>query len=47
MKTLSNADARQLERIYTHFDEIADKSNDRTNNCVRKLKLIIKNLSKQ
>lgn len=45
MKTLSNADAKQLERIYLHFNEIADKSNDRTNNCVRHLKLILKKLN--
>jgi hypothetical protein len=25
MKTLSNADAKQLERIYLHFNEVADK----------------------
>lgn len=44
MKTLSNADAKQLERIYLHFNEIADKKNDKTNNCVRNLKLIIKKI---
>lgn len=44
MKTLSNADAKQLERIYLHFNEIADKKNDKTNNCVRTLKLIIKKI---
>lgn len=44
MKTLSNADAKQLERIYMHFNEICDKKNDKTNNCVRTLKLIIKKI---
>lgn len=45
MKTLSNADAKQLERIYMHFNEVCDKKNDKTNNCVRLLKLIVKKLN--
>lgn len=44
MKTLSNADAKQLERIYLHLKNTLDLSNDKTNNCVRNLKLIIKKL---
>jgi hypothetical protein len=45
MKTLSNADAKQLERIYLHLRKNLDISNDKTNNCVRHLKLIIKKLN--
>lgn len=45
MKTLSNADAKQLERIYLHFNKVADKNNDKTNNCVRHLRLIVKKLN--
>ena len=45
MKTLSNADAKQLERIYLHFNEVCDKKNNKTNNCVRFLKLIVKKLN--
>lgn len=44
MKTLSNADAKQLERIYLHLKTL-DLSNDKTNNCVRQLKLIVKKLT--
>jgi hypothetical protein len=44
MKTLSNADAKQLERIYLHFRNTLDLSNDKTNNCIRTLKLIIKKI---
>lgn len=40
MKTLSNAQARQLERIYLHFSKISDRKSDKTNNCLRQLKLI-------
>lgn len=45
MKTLSNADAKRLERIYLHFKNTFDLSNDKTNNCVRLLKLIVKKLN--
>lgn len=45
MKTLSNADARQLERIYLHLSKSLDLTNDKTNNCVRLLKLIVKKLN--
>lgn len=45
MKTLSNADAKQLERIYLHLKNTLDLSNDKTNNCVRILKLIVKKLN--
>lgn len=44
MKTLSNADAKQLERIYLHLNKVVDKKNDKTNNCVRLLSLIIKKI---
>lgn len=44
MKTLSNAQAQQLERIYLHFNSIADRKNDKTNNCLRQLKLITNKL---
>ena len=44
MKTLSNAQARQLERIYLHFSQISDLKNDKTNNCLRQLKLITNKL---
>lgn len=45
MKTLSNADAKQLERIYLHLSKTLDLTNDKTNNCVRLLKLIVKKLN--
>lgn len=45
MKTLSNADAKQLERIYLHFKNTLDLSSDKTNNCVRHLKIIVKKLN--
>ena len=45
MKTLSNADAKQLERIYLHLSKTLDLNNDKTNNCVRLLKLIVKKLN--
>lgn len=45
MKTLSNAYAKKLERIYLHFNKTLDLSNDKTNNCVRHLKLIVKKLN--
>lgn len=45
MKTLSNADAKQLERIYLHLSKSLDLTNDKTNNCVRLLKLIVKKLN--
>lgn len=45
MKTLSNADAKQLERIYLHLSKTLDLTNDKTNNCVRHLKLIVKKLN--
>lgn len=44
MKILSNADAKQLERIYLHFNEVCDKKNDKINNCVRILSRIIKKI---
>lgn len=42
MKTLNNSQAKQLERIYNHFCTCVDKSNDKNNNCLRQLKLIVK-----
>ena len=45
MKTLSNADTKQLERIYLHLSKTLDLTNDKINNCVRLLKLIVKKLN--